>query len=136
MMGTHPTSLALALAVALALALCAHGLERHAPLHWRARPFCGPRAAGVRMMSSNDGQRKTDWRGQPPISEEQQRRSPGLRNNFYESDISDFKRPYGTGRGGPSTPPPWPGGGGAPGGDFGAEQPMPGREQEFMQYQQ
>lgn len=30
----------------------------------------------------------------PPIDDEMRNRSPGLQNNFYETPISDFKRPY------------------------------------------
>ena len=41
----------------------------------------------------------------PPIDEERRNRSPGMVNNFYEVDQSDFKRSYGSG----AAPPPVPG---------------------------
>jgi len=46
----------------------------------------------------------------PPIDADRRSRSPGLQHNFYETDISDFKRPWGTGGGSltPSPPPPPP----------------------------
>jgi len=40
----------------------------------------------------------------PPIDEERRNRSPGMVNNFYEVDQSDFKRSYGSG----AAPPPVP----------------------------
>ena len=42
----------------------------------------------------------------PPIDADRRSRSPGLQHNFYETDISDFKRPYGAGAGGLSPPAP------------------------------
>ena len=30
----------------------------------------------------------------PPIDSERRSRSPGLQHNFYDMDISDFKKPY------------------------------------------
>ena len=35
----------------------------------------------------------------PPIDAERRSRSPGLNKNFYDVSTSDFKRPYGFGRG-------------------------------------
>ena len=41
-------------------------------------------------------------RSAPPIEEWRRSTSPGLKNNFYDVHISDFKKPYG----GPESPPP------------------------------
>ena len=40
----------------------------------------------------------------PPISEERRNRSPGMQHNFYETPLSDFKRPYGMRGAAPSAP--------------------------------
>ena len=75
----------------------------------------------------------------PPIDDERRARSPGLAKNFYDLPQSDFKRPYGFGGGGgggQAAPPPPPAAPQTPGADvaFGAESPMPGREQEYQQW--
>ena len=77
--------------------------------------------------------------GAPPIDGERRSRSPGLLNNFYETSLSDFKRPHGS-SGVVATPSPEgmapaaaPAGAG-PGG-FGAMSPMPGREEEYKTFQ-
>jgi hypothetical protein len=41
----------------------------------------------------------------PPIDDTRRNKSPGIQNNFYDTDVADFKRPYGFGRG-PAPPPP------------------------------
>lgn len=45
-------------------------------------------------------------RGNPPIDEDRRNRSPGLSRNFFDTDIADFKRPFGMGAGAvPEAPP-------------------------------
>ena len=63
----------------------------------------------------------------PPIDEERRNRSPGLQHNFYDVPTSDFKRPYGMSPGAPGPPAPEEGSPAA----YGAESPMPGREQQY-----
>jgi hypothetical protein len=40
-----------------------------------------------------------------PIDETRRNKSPGIQNNFFDTDVADFKRPYGFGRS-PAPPPP------------------------------
>ena len=75
----------------------------------------------------------------PALDNDRKGRSPGIRRNFYEMDLADFKRPHGTGRG-VAAPAPV-----APPADatatteapaqppiaFGEESPMPGRETDY-----
>ena len=41
----------------------------------------------------------------PPIDAESRSRSPGMQRNFYDTAITDFKRPYGSSPTGPEAPP-------------------------------
>ena len=69
----------------------------------------------------------------PPIDAERRNRSPGISSNFYDVAQADFKRPYGMGAGATLGAPEAPPAGQAPA-EFGAESPMPGREEEYKAF--
>ena len=69
----------------------------------------------------------------PPIDAERRNRSPGISTNFYDVPQADFKRPYGMGAGATLGAPEAPPAGQAPA-EFGAESPMPGREEEYKAF--
>ena len=101
-------------------------------------------------MDQNAGQASYAPAPPPQIDADRRGRSPGLQRNFYDTDMADFKRPYGSPPGAPEEPPAFGGAGsgmapGAPGSSpFGGigeqsgapygEVPMPGQEQAYQDY--
>jgi hypothetical protein len=55
----------------------------------RQQPQQQPQQQNMRMGHTMN-------RNQPAIDESTRMKSPGLRNNFFETPVSDFKRPYGS----------------------------------------
>merc|ERR1719272_1123529 len=91
-------------------------------------------------MDQNAGQTGNANASPPPIDSDRMSRSPGLQRNFYDTPMTDFKRPYGAPPAGPEPPPAFGagpgmapgspgsflsgGGGDQSGAPFGSEPPM------------
>jgi hypothetical protein len=123
----------------------APGYGSESPMPGREKDFTGQAGAAVPASTAAPTVAvAAPSAAPPPISEERRSKSPGMRNNFYETSTADFKRPHGmpataapepeppqpataeVSSVGPSPPvPSW----AAPG--YGSESPMPGREQDF-----
>ena len=60
--------------------------------------------AALNSQASADGATPGPPAVAPPIDDTRRKKSPGIQNNFYDTDVADFKRPYGFGRA-PKPPP-------------------------------